>query len=175
MTRRGGPSARARAAHEPPPADGLRGSAPLTLAEEEAQLAAALAASLRLDGEPPAAEEARGSEAGPAREGAEPEPQPAPQGARAAGPPRTVAGGTVAPKRRAGGQRLRFYAVTRAPEEGAGHLGVHHSSWAAVAERLGLSARGLAGSGFHARGFDTLDDAVEYWSAEGWALPAPLF
>ena len=169
MTWRGGPAGRPRATQQSPAATAPFAQTPVDEAEEEAQLAAALAASLRVSGEvpPQAPQEDRADTAESA-----PEPtNAAPETSGAA--PSTVPAAKSQPKRAATAGDDRFYTVTRAPAGAVCHLGIHRGSWAAVAAMLGLPDARLRGTGFHLRGFDREQPALDYWTSEGWEPPVP--
>ena len=77
------------------------------------------------------------------------------------------------PVRSTARQPNRYYTVTRVRSGDERHLGVWTAPWHVVADALGLPNRSLAHSGCHAVGFAHVGPAVAYWTAEGWAPPAP--
>ena len=67
----------------------------------------------------------------------------------------------------------RHYVVPRCPKGKEQCLGIWTANWSRVAANLGLPRGGLKNSGFHARGFHELDDAIAFWKEEGLESPAP--
>ena len=66
---------------------------------------------------------------------------------------------------------LRIYVVTRCPAGCECHFGIWLSSWNDLRSSLGFAS--LAGSGFHLKRFQSIDDAQQYWTAQGKSGTAP--
>ena len=66
------------------------------------------------------------------------------------------------------------YAVTRAPVYARFLLGVWRAKWGQLHRLLMLPPEGLRNSGFHAKRFETVQEAMAYWVSEGHAGKAPL-
>jgi len=66
---------------------------------------------------------------------------------------------------------VRIYVVTRCPAGCECHFGIWLSSWNDLRSSLGFAS--LAGSGFHLKRFQSIDDAQQYWTAQGKSGTAP--
>ena len=66
---------------------------------------------------------------------------------------------------------VRIYVVTGCPAGCECHFGIWLSSWNDLRSSLGFAS--LAGSGFHLKRFQSIDDAQQYWTAQGKSGTAP--
>ena len=188
MVHRGGPSERARATQEVGVRFGWVG--PQTVEEEEADLVAAVAASLHINPpapKPPSGEASGKPELGPSSasapvSGTTTVPDPSSGSVPVSGTTTTsgsvpASGTTTVPAAKATPKRAayKFYSLTRVPTDQEDKLGIWKcSGWREMAQILHLPQQRLEGTGFHLRGFDAEQGAVEYWVKEGWELPAPV-
>ena len=80
---------------------------------------------------------------------------------------------TALPKRRAKTYPEKYYLVSRCPKNREHKLGLYFERWPKIQELIEHPS--LAGSGFHLKVVESVEEAEAYWQEHGWELPVPRF